>query len=106
MNTFSDVERYEVDLIDSEGNKNHFIARVRNFDFLDTWNKMQDDKQKATKAGDHRKAIQLQYEMMAFLFNVETNVMKVYSDETIVMVINDFASFVTKKTQAQEKTEK
>jgi hypothetical protein len=106
MKTFSDVERYEVSLIDGEGNKNHFIGRIRNFEFLSGWNKFIKERAKATEAKDNEKAIHIQYEMMGFLFGVDTAIMKAYSNETIGNIITDYAEFVEKKKTAQVKAEK
>ena len=106
MKTYSDKERFEVQLVDGEGNTNTFIARVRNYDFVTGWGNLVEERQKAVDEKENEKAIELQYKMIAFLFGVDFAVMKEYSNETIVDVIKDYGEYVQKKRQAQENTEK
>jgi len=100
MRKFSDVERYEVELIDESGKKRTFKARARCFTLLDELDEM---KKRYKDVKDERKLMESDYEAIAILFGVPSSELKSFSHDLIIQVSNDYTEYRTKKLLPQEK---
>lgn len=102
MNKFSDVERYEVELMDKNGKKKTFKARPRCFDLLDELDKMRERYKDVKKEKDKMMS---DYEALAILFDVHKDVMTEYSHDLIIQITNDYSEYRRKKLVPQEPKE-
>ena len=106
MYNFSDANLFECRLKDEKGDEKNYLGRIRNWEFLKGWNDIIDRRGKAIEEKDTTATNACLYEMVAFLFSVPVAEMRKYSIEMLENIVRSYTGFCTKKTAAQENTEK